>query len=500
MRQKPFFLSSSASASQPRAAQGTIAAVRTESARPRRRLGLQIAGGVAATVVLAFAGFWFLYRYATAPVMIVPIKEYSSSEYPEEPGDRSIDYGRYSDRYLKLVERDATHFDFNFESKHSYGATIEFNNIDVALTTPGVPAWTKGDPNLERIALTDRQWNRQQASFARGSEHLEVSGGNGFERDHLIEADLAKNCLNAGLWEVLLYDREDGRKTLYYHGWFTFPLGYYKEIFGHNTGLSYWKHWYYLEHWFNPAGLKLNLARLRTVLDQRTAPAEFLSRERIFAYGEQRAKLRFLDLGDLSTWGDFFSPAGLKISFPTFAPPGRYFVSKPWKNEYWRLAKFDKAILRDVKSPASDKPLLEIELVFTNGRTGEPTRFIVSGVDLQSLPQLDISDYPKGLYMPMGIGVPPFFQSYEDLEKGPPDKSPYFSVMLDGQNRWINHHEVAIDGPVLFRDKVNPDLLHLLLLSYERHTLIGHYVISLTDKAALAKREQTMDQSGHTRE
>ncbi|MGH9345285.1 MAG: hypothetical protein ACRD19_16185 [Terriglobia bacterium] len=465
-------------------------------------MGLQIAGGVAATVVLAFAGFWFFYRYATSPVMIVPIKEYSPSEYPEDPGDRSIDYGRYSGRYLKLVERDATHFDFIFESKHSYAATIEFNNIDVALMTPGVPTWTKGDPNLERIALTDRQWNRQQVSFARGSEHLEVSGGNGFERDHLIEADLAKNCLNAGLWEVLLYDREDGRKTLYYHGWFTFPLGYYKTIFEHNTGMSYWKHWhwYELEHWSDPAGLKLNLARLRTVLDERTAPAKFLSREPIFAYGEQRAKLRALDLHDLLTWGDFAAKAG-EIRFPTFAPPGRYFVSKPWKNEYWRLAKFNKAILRDVKSPASDKPLLEIELDFTNGRTGEPTRFIVSGIDVQSLPQLDISDYPKGLYMPMGIGVPPFFQSYDELERNRPDKSPYFSVLLDGRDRWINHHEVAIDGPVLHRDKFNPNLLHLYLLSYERHTLIGHYVIALNDKTtALAHREKTPNQPGHVRQ
>jgi len=56
----------------------------------------------------------------------------------------------------------------------------------------------------------------------------------------------------------------------------------------------------------------------------------------------------------------------------------------------------------------------------------------------------------------------------DDLEKAPPEKSPYFSVLLDSQNRRINHHEVAIDGPVLHRDKVNPDLVHVYLLSYER--------------------------------
>lgn len=453
---------------------------------------------IALIAAVAVGGVWLSRRYATAGTMIVPITEYSSAEYPEDPADKSINYGRYSDRELRLVKRDATHFDFVFESGHPHVATVAFRNVDVSLMTPGEPLWTKRDPNLERIALTDRQWNRQQVSFAPRSEHLEVSGGNGFERDNLIEGDLAKNCLNAGLWEVLLYDKEDGQKRLYYQGWFTFPLGHYKAIFEHNTGVSYWEHWYKLEHWSNPAGIELNLDGLRTVLDQRTTQAKFLSHEAIFAYGEQRRKLRALDLHNLLTWGDF-PPAASAIRFPTFAPPGRYFVTRPWKNEYWRLAKFDKAILREIKSPASDKPLVEFELDFIDGRTGAPTRFIVSGIDLQALPQLDLPEYPEGLYMPMGIGVPPFFQSYDDLEKNPPNKSPYFSVMLDSQNRWINHHDVAIDGPILHRDKLNPDLLHLYLLSYERHTLVGHFVILLNDKTSPTQREQTSVQTEHIR-
>jgi hypothetical protein len=139
-------------------------------------------------------------------------------------------------------------------------------------------------------------------------------------------------------------------------------------------------------------------------------------------------------------------------------------------------------------------------LDFIDGRTGKPTSFIVSKIDLQSLSQLDIAEYPKGVYMPMGIGVPPSFQSYADLENNHPDKSAYFSVMLDGQNRWINHHEVAIDGPNLHRDRVNSNVLHLYLLSYERQTLIGHFVISLTDWASLAEREETPRQSGYMRQ
>ena len=147
---------------------------------------------VIAIAGVALGAVWLMHRYATSDTMIIPLKEYSSAEYPEDPADKSVNYGRYSDRRLKLVERDATHFDFVLEPKHGHVATDVFRNIDVSLMTPGEPSWTKRDPNLERIALTDRQWNRQQVSFARGSEHLEVSGGSGFERDNLTEADLAK--------------------------------------------------------------------------------------------------------------------------------------------------------------------------------------------------------------------------------------------------------------------------------------------------------------------
>ncbi|HLG21984.1 MAG TPA: hypothetical protein VI382_04155, partial [Candidatus Manganitrophaceae bacterium] len=82
------------------------------------------------------------------------------------------------------------------------------------------------------------------------------------------------------------------------------------------------------------------------------------------------------------------------------------------------------------------------------------------------------------LYMPMGIGIPPFYQSYDDLTQSPPYKSPYFSLLLDSQNRWINHHEVAVDGVAMHRDKEKPGLLHVYLLSYERHSLIGHFLVS----------------------
>lgn len=137
---------------------------------------------------------------------------YTNAEYPEDPADRSLHFGQYDGRRLTLVKKDATHFDFVFESDNPHVAKVVFRDVDVSLImTPSLPEWTKADDGLRRIALTDRQWNRQQVSFGGpGSPHVEVSGGDGWEKDNLYSAELAKNCLNAGLWEVLLFVKEGG--------------------------------------------------------------------------------------------------------------------------------------------------------------------------------------------------------------------------------------------------------------------------------------------------
>jgi uncharacterized membrane protein YdjX (TVP38/TMEM64 family) len=413
-------------------------------------------------------------RYRTAGAMEVPVKECNNLVYPEDPSIRSIHFGQYNNRTLTLVQKDDTHFDFVFEPGHPHIARVAFRNVDVSLMTPSLPVWTRDDPGLTRIALTDRQWNRQQVRFGPNSVQVEISGGDGFEKKNMISAELAKNCLNAGLWEVMFYVKDNGSKTIYYHDWFTFPLGHYKNIFERGTGLPYWRHWYYLEHWFDPAGTPINLEGLRQVQTEQIVSAEFDRNEPVLVAGEQVTKRRTTIAENVLTWKDFYD--GRKIRFAQFIPPGKYSMRHLWKNQYWRLVSLDRAISRTIVSPATSRPLHELELVFSS-KSGEKTRFLVSGIDAGALPALAKGEYDKGLYMPMGIGVPPFFQSYDELRRNPPDKSPYFSLLLDDAGRWVNHHEVAVDGPVLHRDARDPELIHLYLLSYERHTLIGHWVI-----------------------
>ncbi len=428
--------------------------------------------------LLGFSAFWFKSRYDFDNQMKIKVQELSNVEYPANPAPLSKNFQRYSQRKLTIIKRDETHFDFVLEPTNQKTAKIIIKNIDLKLLVPKAPAWVKKDKGLEVIAFTDREWNRQQVSFPANSENIEITGGDGFEKQNLVEIALANNCLNAGYWEVLLFTKEDNNKSLYYQNWFTFPPGHYKNIFENINNISYWEHWWRLEHWQNPAGTVVNTNLLREVVNEKEIVAKFPVDEKIILAGEQARKIRTTLASNLTTWKDFYSGEN-KIEFATFRPPGFYDPNKPWGNEYWRIGKFEKAILRNIKPVGVQQNLQEIELTLKDTKTGEANKLLISGINLEKLPKLAVKDYGKGLYMPMGIGIPPFYQSYEDLTKSHPDESPYFSVLLDANNKWIDHHHLALDGLAMHLDADNPNLVHLYLLSYERNTLIAHFLLSL---------------------
>jgi len=41
----------------------------------------------------------------------------------------------------------------------------------------------------------------------------------------------------------------------------------------------------------------------------------------------------------------------------------------------------------------------------------------------------------------------------------------------------LSIHHIAVHGSLIHRDTLDPNLRHVYLLSYERQTLIGHFVI-----------------------
>ena len=408
--------------------------------------------------------------------MIVPVEEVLPADYPGDPAIRSTFYNRYQDRQMRIEKRGPTTFEFTLESDDPYLATIVFPPVDLALFVPALPEWVKGDGDLEVLTLVEREWNRQQAGFA--SDEIRIIGGDGYEKRNLTKAALARNCLNAGLWEILLFDDEG----LFYQGWFDFPLGHYKDTFETINNTSYWKYWWRLEHWFDPSGKAVNLDKLRTAKEEQSLAFVDHNKEPIIAAGEQKRKRRTLNAPNARTWEDLYNRP---IGMATFAPPGRYEVDNPWDHDLEQLKELKEIRHRKVTGPHGEE-LDEIELVYPDSKV------IISGIDLDALPQLKSEDYPKGLYMPMGISVPPTYQEYRDLEKNPPQESPYFNVLVDNEGNWLNHHQVGIDGIAMHKDEEDEDTIHLYPLSYERHTLLGHYTTKTqldTPRATRARRE-----------
>ncbi len=409
--------------------------------------------------------------------MRIAIAEYSSKTYPDNPAILSDhhNHNRYSYQQVILKKIKGSHFTFILVPANKKSATIRIENIDVSLMTPSIPSWIKNDPNLIRIALTDRQWNRQQVSFAPSGAHINIKGGDGFQKQHTIDVELAKNCLNAGLWEILLYNKEGGRKKLYYQGWFTFPLGYYKQLFENNTYLSYLKHWYYLEHWFDPQNTVVPLNKLRHVISSQKLNLKFDPKESVIARGEQINKKKgIITKNPINTFQDYYKNS---VKFSTFVPPGIYRKDKPWSNKYYLIEKPVQATLNSIVSPAYPNKILQEIVITYLDKKGKKISFYLSGIDLNTLPKLDINHYNQGNLYLMGIGTAPLEETYSHLVQHPPNKSAIFSVLLTQTNEWINHHDVAIDGAIVFLDKYNSNQLHLYLVSYERQAVISHYTL-----------------------
>src|SRR5207237_8711994 len=128
------------------------------------------------------------------------------------------------------------------------------------------------------------------------------------------------------------------------------------------------------------AGTVGRMDQLREVIHEREVNATFDRSEKVIAAGEQVRKRRTTVAANVLTWGEFYD--GRRIRFASFIPPGRYSLNHPWKNEYRRIDRFDKAILREIKSPATDRTLHELELSFSSTNREGVSRFFISGFDL----------------------------------------------------------------------------------------------------------------------
>lgn len=442
---------------------------------------MTVRAGVVALVavgILGLAGLvWFADRYDDRPRQAVDLTVFAEDAYPENPELISQAFGKYPHRQLIIQQLGDSRFRLLLQPAAPQAAAVDLTDIDLAHFVAAVPAYTKADADLTRVGLIDREWNRQQVRFARHSPHVHVrKGGDGFEQRALSRIDLARNCLNAGLWEVILFTTEAGEERVYEHLWFTFPLGLYKMLFERVNGLSYWSHWWSLEHWTDPSGTRIPMDRIRTVERQWPVHAKPGWDEPVAMQGEQARKQKNILTPIPETYRDWYSRP---VRFASFIPPGRYSRAHLRDTELHYLADLAGATLRQVTVVENPRPLLEIDLAFRSSKTGEATRLILGGLDGSAIPVLPSAHYDRGWQVPLGIGNPGFFESYEQLAAHPPVERSFYGFHLDREDRWLNHHAIGVDGPLLHWDADNPSLLHLYLLSYERHALLNHIVLTM---------------------
>jgi hypothetical protein len=441
------------------------------------RRGYLCVGATTVVLALAFGGAaWFHTRYDGSPDQTVRLRSFSNAEYPEDPEARSLVFSNYPHQHVRIQQIADTRFRFLLQPASPHATVIELTEVDLAHLVAAVPPWVKADANLTKLGLIDREWNRQQISFHRDSPYVQVhSGGDGFEARAVSRVDLARNCLNAGLWELLLFTVEEGEERVLEHTWFTFPLGLYKQLFERVNGLSYWDYWWSLEHWVDPSGTPVRLTEIRTVIKEWPVTVGTSWDEQPMAHGEQRLKRKNILAGPVHSYRDWYTQP---IQFSSFIPPGYYSLAHLRGTQLHYLAELTGARLRKIRLQDSDKSLSELELMFKDNKSHEVTRLVFGGLDLAVLPALLPDDYQKGWQVPMGIGNPSFFEPYEQVLLYPPLHRTFYGFHLDAQDRWIDHHAVGVDGPLLHRDAGNPSLIHLYLLSYERHALLNHFVIT----------------------
>ena len=342
---------------------------------------------------------------------------------------------------------------------------------------PFVPKQVRSDDFFSKVVLQNSEFNRQQITLS--PEQFRLSG-NGDEHKHIGSVDLARNCLNAGLWELIAYTKANDDQRPVYHGWFDFPEKLYGELFQQRDNMKFedYRHWLY--DWENLPSKNLNLDLLRTVEKAQVAEFENHNSEMYLMLGERKKKaVNIVYPTQFSSIQDFLTDSS---AFSTFSPPGLYERKAPKATQLGRLAKLKGVEWRKTQSKSEGNPLT-FELAFTFERmdTATATKLVIGGLQTESLPTLAVENANSGFQMPMGVSNHSFYETYDFAAKHPQESNPFFALLVDAEGNFVDSHNLGIDGPLMHLDVSDPTKMHIWLLSFERHSLVGHYIVQLPE-------------------
>lgn len=413
------------------------------------------------------------------PLNEAVIRDLSDELYPDNPDieGRSSKWNIYAHERVIINKDEATGlFNMYICPSNEVSDTIVFEQIDLMEWIPTTPEWIREDEYLNKVCIINQEWNRQQVRFDSGFELR----GNGTEKDHTVRVDLARNCLNSYLWEVITYTEEDGQQKSMYHGWFDFPHETYHAYFKERTGMDFETYSEHLKDWKDPESETVNFDLLRTVDNEIDISWQSHNNEYYPLVGARKTKYKnIIHPVNPTKIQDFLTD---ESEFSTFYPPGCYSRAFPRPTMLGRMAVVNDIQVSHMtsKNPSGDKGL-EFEIEFS--RADDPsitTRMIVGGIDPNKIPDRPLNETHKGYKMPMGIGNHSFYETYEEMKNNPTKNNPFYAILLDENDKFIDSHLFGIDGPLFHWDENDEDLLHYWILSFERHALVGHYTIDFS--------------------
>lgn len=407
----------------------------------------------------------------------IDLVELSDSEYPDNP-DISIRHSKYVATTMKSIELSEENGAYTFEIHPDWkrDSTICLKGIDLLEFIPTIPEHLKKDDYLSLLSVVNEEWNRNQVKWEGDDLEKITSLSNNVNGEIITRIDIARNCLNSYLWELFLYAKEEGRNKVFYHGWFSFPKELYQTLFQDQNDVPFSKYAEYLENWKDPVSERINTSVLRTVVNSKNAIGIDLSSSNYPLTGERKKKQIDIvfPLGT-SFMKDFQNDAS---EFATFSPPGFYTKKEPRKTELGRFSQLKSSSISNVLFPDKSNGR-EVTLTFEDAKKQRTTQFIIAGVDFNKTPILSIEDANNGSSYSMGFGNHPFYETIKAHELFRLKRSNYYAYLVDGEGKWLDSHMVGLDGPLIHREKGNPNKLHIWLLSFERQALVGHYVIEL---------------------
>ena len=396
------------------------------------------------------------------------IQNLTDNEYPDNP-DIGYRTSNYNTSYFDtgVIEKTENAYDFKFYAVN--GDSIVINNINLAEYIPTIPPQLKDDDYISYLALVNQEWNRNQVRF---NPNEFKSNNNNF-----VRVDLARNCLNSYLWEIIVYAEEDGKQLPTTHGWFNFPKELYAQLFEEVNQVPFKEYSAPLEHWKDPESKVIDPSIIRTVIDSQQINFTDLS-DAMYPLKKAREK-KFKEIiypSQFNTMRDLQNDSTL---FATFSIPGFYNKKDPRTTELGRIYELIDIQLNRIVSLINQDTLHEVQLTFTDKNQNRTTQLIIGGLQLADFPTLAIEDANSGWKSSMGFSNHTFYETYSEHEQCKTDKNPYYAYLTDEKGKWLDSHKIGIDGPIFHFLDEERKTLNLWLLSFERHALVGHYAIAI---------------------